>query len=148
MYKIYKNDIKKIPNLSIAILYRKSLKLIRTYPSIKRDEMRNLIIEEYTINKYIIDDEKKVKEERERAKSVLYHLYTYEAARRELVDEMFFNDEIDEKNYYNKINLDKKRRTSSIKEINLGYGQSDMMFNRNEKSNKNDNDDEEYEYFH
>lgn len=42
--KLSIKDVNKIKDMSILNVYRYSLKLIRTYPSIKRDELREILI--------------------------------------------------------------------------------------------------------
>lgn len=42
--KLSIKDTTKIKDMSILNIYRYSLKLIKTYPSIKRDELREVLI--------------------------------------------------------------------------------------------------------
>jgi len=42
--KLSIKDVNKIKDMHILNIYRYSLKLIRTYPSIKRDELREILI--------------------------------------------------------------------------------------------------------
>ena len=42
--KVYKKDLDKIKDLSLLILYRKTLQYLKTYPSITRDEIKKASI--------------------------------------------------------------------------------------------------------
>jgi hypothetical protein len=76
-------DYDVIKELSIPLIFRYSLKLIRTYPSIKRDEMRENMILDYQEGK-TYTDEQKVEEALYSARGFLHHLITYELIMREL----------------------------------------------------------------
>ena len=97
MLKLYKNDIVHFPKMNMLLIYRRSLKLLRQYPSAKRDEMREAIIEEYHENQNL-EDKNKIKEAQDNARGFLRHLYTYEAARRQLLGIPFYDDEEEERN--------------------------------------------------
>jgi hypothetical protein len=42
--KVTKNDLDKIKDLSVLILYRKTLKYLKNYPSLNRQEIRDSAI--------------------------------------------------------------------------------------------------------
>jgi len=95
--KLSIKDVNRIKEMTLLNIYRYSLKLIRTYPSIKRDELREVII---LGNKIIINflnileyHEKKnltnadeIKRSIEQGQVALNHLITYELKRREMLD--------------------------------------------------------------
>ncbi len=52
--KLSIKDVNLIKNMSLLNIYRYSLKLIKTYPSIKRDELREVLIIGNFLNIYLI----------------------------------------------------------------------------------------------
>ena len=42
--KLSIKDVNRIKDMSLLNIFRYSLKLVRTYPSIKRDELREILI--------------------------------------------------------------------------------------------------------
>ncbi len=85
-----KNQCDLIKDLTVPILYRYSLILIRKYPSIKRDEMRECLILEYHDGKKI-SDEHEIDKGLFSARGFLHHLITYELIMRELNDKEKFS---------------------------------------------------------
>jgi len=118
--KISTKDYDKIKELPLNLIFRYTLKLIRTYPSIKRDEMRENIILDYKDGKYLQDQEK-ILEAVYQARGFLHHLLTYE-----LVMRQFGRDDT------NKFEF----KVDMLPNI-MGV----------EKGSKNKNKEEDYEYF-
>lgn len=112
--KFYKKDLEKIPTLSPLMLYRGCLKLVRTYPSSKKEEFRVGIIEEFREGK-AFEDPQKIDEAIKNAQGFLRHLYTYEAVRREILDVPIYEDEAEE---IAKSKLNPKKPTS----VNFNLG--------------------------
>ena len=81
--KLSANDYDRIKDLTIPLVFRYSLKLIRKYPSIKRDEMRENMILDYQECKNFTDEEK-IEQALYSARGFLHHLFTYELIMREL----------------------------------------------------------------
>lgn len=96
LMKIYYRDVEKIPTLSVLMLYRKSLKLIRTYPSITKDAMRETILIEYR-EKSSLTNPKDIDLEIKNAQGGLRHIYLNEIQRRQLNDIPIYYDEEEEK---------------------------------------------------
>ena len=113
MIKIYKSDVSKIPVMSLLTVYRRSLKIIKFYPSVKKEEMKKEMIIDYH-EKKDLKDEKQIKEAVNIAHNFLRHLYTYEAARRQLIEEPFFEDEEEEIKYKNKNNTEKIKNDNGL----------------------------------
>ena len=84
--KLSVNDHNIIKDLCILMMFRYSLKLVRNYPSIKKAEMREVLILEYQDNKKEADPQK-IQELIFGARAFLSHLITYELAVRSLREE-------------------------------------------------------------
>lgn len=116
------NDYDKIKDLPLNLIFRYSLKLIRNYPSAKKEDMREAMILDY-------HDGKKFKTEKEieggfyQAKGFLHHLITYELIMKELKRE-------DTNKFYHKFDL-------GVNHMNI------VDTNKQEKNKKN----KDYEYF-
>ena len=153
MIKIYKSDVSKIPTMSLLAVYRRSLKIIKFYPSIKKEEMKQEMIIDYH-EKKDLKDEKQIKEAVTIAHNFLRHLYTYEAARRQLIEEPFYEDEEEELKYKNNIIGNKKynenglfTKTKMIKldpKLNIHSLQTENQANSVKEKAK---DEEKYESF-
>lgn len=118
--KLCKQDQEKIRDLTIPMIYRYSLKLIRNYPSIKKEVMREDLLLDYQEKKHL-KDQKEINEAIFQARGFLSHLIQYELIRREL-------NRTDTNSLYHKFDFD----TS-----NLGM----------DHLNKKKKDDNEFEYF-
>jgi len=81
--KLSTKDYEKVKDLPINIVYRYTLKLIRTYPSMTRDAVRESLILDYQDGK-LLTDNKKIEEGVYQARGFLHHLMTYELIMREL----------------------------------------------------------------
>jgi hypothetical protein len=81
--KLCAKDQDKIKFLPITLLFRYSLKLVRTYPSIKKEEMREELILEYHEKKNLKDSEE-IQNAIFSARAFLSHLITYNLLVREL----------------------------------------------------------------
>jgi hypothetical protein len=91
------SEYDKIKELPLNLVYRYSLKLIRTYPSIKRQEMRESMILDYNDGK-ILNDPKKIEEGLYQARGFLHHLMTYEMVMKEMKRE-------DTNKFFHKVDL-------------------------------------------
>jgi len=112
-------DYDIIKELPIPLIFRYSLKLIRSYPSIKRDEMRENMILDYHEGKTYADEDK-IEQALYSARGFLHHLITYELIMREL----------------------KKNDGSTVyHKFDLGVNQLPI------EKNKNKNVEKDFEYF-
>lgn len=84
--KLSVRDYDIIKELPIPLIFRYSLKLIRTYPSMKRDEMKENMILDYHEGKTLTDEDK-IEQALYSARGFLHHLITYELIMRELKKE-------------------------------------------------------------
>lgn len=96
LMKIYLKDLESINNLNILIVYRKCLKLLRTYSSVSRDNLKKGLMEDYRENSKLTNPDE-IKNAIIYAKDGLKHFYTHEIQRRELHGIPVFYDENQEK---------------------------------------------------
>lgn len=113
--------------------------------------MRKEMIIDYHEKKNLTE-EKQIKEAVVIAHNFLRHLYTYEAARRQLIEEPFYEDEEEERRYLSKkYTGDKKQEGkglfSKTKMIKLDSGQNLHDFNTEKASSLLKEDKEKYESF-
>lgn len=94
LMKLSKSDFEQIPKLGILTIYRRSLKLIRTYPSATKEEMKKVLLIEYREGKDL-QDEDEIKSALEKARGALSHLYSYELKRREFLEIEDLNYKLD-----------------------------------------------------
>ena len=85
LLKITKNDILNIKEIHILTAFRRSLKLMKIYPSITRPKMRECLLIGYRENMHIIE-KAEIKEKRDNGYGALNHIYNNELKRRELLD--------------------------------------------------------------
>jgi hypothetical protein len=81
--KLTPNEYEKIKDLPINLVYRYSLKLVRTYPSIKRDAIRESMILDYQDGRKFTD-QKQIEGGIYQAKGFLHHLITYQMVMEEM----------------------------------------------------------------
>jgi len=86
MKKVSLKDLDNIKELPILLIYRKSLILLKNYPSIKRKEIREAVIEDYHEFKNLTDEDE-IKKAHKNAWSGLSHLILYELKRQEFLDD-------------------------------------------------------------
>lgn len=101
LMKIYLRDLESINNLNILIIYRRSLKLLRTYSSVSRDNLKIGLIEDYKEKSKLTNPEE-IKNAINYAKDGLKHFYTHEIQRREMLGIPVFYDENQEKKVLSK----------------------------------------------
>lgn len=93
---MYLKDVEKIPKMSVLNLYRNSLKLVRLYPSITKDNMREAIIEDYREFSQL-KDQKEIDEAIRNGQMGLRHLMSNEVQRRKFHDIPVYLDEEEER---------------------------------------------------
>jgi len=86
MKKVSLKDLDNIKELPILLIYRKSLILLKNYPSIKRKEIREAVIEDYHEFKNLTDEDE-IKKAHKNAWSGLSHLILCELKRQEFLDD-------------------------------------------------------------
>lgn len=115
-------DYEKVKDLPLNMVYRYTLKLIRTYPSVRRDAIREALLLD-------VQDYKKLRDEKEieaaiyQARGFLHHLMTYELVMREL-------NRTDTNKFYHKVDL-----------------MANHMGIQNVEEKKDNKKDKEFEYF-
>lgn len=142
IYKFYTNDINNIPKMGILEIYRKSLMLLKTFPSVKKDELKVAFIEQFRNNKNL-KDKKSIDECISDARNYLRHLYTYESARRQLLNIPLFRDKTEENNYYIKYknNLSYSNFDKAI------FNMEGIISKQNKKNYELLKEDKNYDFF-
>ncbi len=116
LVKVYLQDVEKIPQLSILMLFRKKLKLMRTYPSSSRDNLRESIIEEYR-EKSALKDKKILDEAIDYARTGLKQIYSSEIQRRYLLDIEVYKNEEHEKEEMLKLKKIEEENKIKVKQV-------------------------------
>ena len=117
------NDYDKIKDLPMSLVYRYSLKLIRTYPSIKRDDIREAMILEYQDGK-LSKDSKQIESGIYQARGFLHHLITYDMVMSEMrrTDTNKFYHKVDlGVNHMQTVDWDEQNNTKKKKDKNFEY---------------------------
>jgi hypothetical protein len=130
--KITNEDIQRVIKMPVKILLRNSIKLLKTYPSINRDKIRNDLILDYKDGAKL-NDKEEIDKAIDMARKGLIHIMAYNKIRNELLYG---------KNYH--LHVDATTPVPKTKEINKAY-KEDME--KLEKTIKNSKPDDQFEYF-
>ena len=114
---LYKKDVEKIPSLSVLMLYRRSLKLIRDFPSANKENMRETLMEEYRENSTLTNQEE-IKQKIRDGQGALRYIYSNEVQRRNLNGMDVFDDIEDEQNYVRNFYALQEELEKKQKEVN------------------------------